>query len=55
MKISDFGFAKLIQEGRCSFTQTAIRGTEDWMAPEWETAGDLVIFLLNPIHEGGGG
>ena len=34
-KLADFGVSKLIERGKATQTQTAIRGTPGYMAPEW--------------------
>ncbi|KAH7657743.1 S-receptor-like serine/threonine-protein kinase protein [Dioscorea alata] len=42
-KISDFGLAKFIDRDRCQFTNTVIRGTLRYLAPEWQHSEHITV------------
>ncbi|XP_039118611.1 G-type lectin S-receptor-like serine/threonine-protein kinase SD2-5 [Dioscorea cayenensis subsp. rotundata] len=42
-KISDFGLAMFIDRDRCQFTNTLMRGTLGYLAPEWQHSQHIIV------------
>ncbi|KAM0933695.1 putative protein kinase RLK-Pelle-SD-2b family [Dioscorea sansibarensis] len=42
-KIYDFGLAKFIDRDRCQFTNTVMRGTPGYLAPEWQYSQHITV------------